>query len=56
MATSGAPTSFEDLKNLLREDIKVKVAGTTFVELMVIKYHLIHSIYLGIDGEQTIEL
>jgi len=24
------PTSFEDLQNLLRDDIKVKVAGATF--------------------------
>lgn len=28
MATSRAPTSFEDLQGLLQDDIKVKVAGT----------------------------
>lgn len=56
MATSRAPASLEDLERLLHGDIKVKVAGTRFVDLEVIKYHLILSICLGIDGEQTIGL
>ena len=50
-----APTSFEDLQNLLKDDIKVKVAGTTFVGS---RAYLIssHFRYLGIDGEQAPEL
>ena len=55
MATSMAPTSFEDLQNLLKDDIKVKVAGTTFDGS---RAYLIFSLsrYLGIDGEQALEL
>jgi len=43
MATSRAPTSFEDLQNLLLDDIKVKVAGTSFVQVGWCGAYLIHT-------------
>ena len=56
MATSRAPTSFEDLQGLLQDDIKVKVAGTTVYGWSRGYQIPSHSPNLGIDGKQTIEL